>query len=71
MLKAAVEGRLVPTEAAPSSCRITPGQSRLSVPPAGKLYLVRVVVDTGLQADVVATVYRTSKTEKYWRTSLR
>ena len=43
-------------------------QSQVRFPPADKLYLVRVFVDTGPDAEVVATVYRTSKIEKYWRT---
>ncbi len=44
-------------------------QSRMTLPPAGKLYLVRVVVDTGPDAEVIVTVYRTSKIDKYWSTS--
>ena len=41
-------------------------QSRITLPAGGKLYLVRVVVDTGAQADTVVTVYRTSRIDKYW-----
>ena len=41
-------------------------QSRITMPAGGKLYLVRVVVDTGPQADTVVTVYRTSRIERYW-----
>jgi hypothetical protein len=44
-------------------------QSRVSIPPASDVYLVRVVVDTGPQAEMIVTVYRTSKIDKYWRTS--
>jgi hypothetical protein len=32
----------------------------------GKMYLLRVVVAEDEQPPVVVTVYRTSKTEKYW-----
>ena len=35
----------------------------------GTFYLVRVIVDTGSDPPVVVTVYRTSKTDKYWETS--
>jgi hypothetical protein len=42
-------------------------QARISFPPDGAVYLVRVFVDVGLGGDVVVTVYRTSKIEKYWR----
>ena len=41
-------------------------QSRIGLPPGGTLYLVRVVVDSGPEADNVVTVYRTSKIDKYW-----
>jgi len=41
-------------------------QSRIGVPEGGTLYLVRVVVDSGPEADTVVTVYRTSKIDKYW-----
>ena len=32
-----------------------------------KSFLVRVVVDTRAEVDIVITVYRTSKLDKYWR----
>lgn len=32
----------------------------------GKMFLVRAVVDDGVDRAVVVTVYRTSKIEKYW-----
>ena len=41
-------------------------QSRIGMPAGGTLYLVRVVVDSGPDADTVVTVYRTSKIDKYW-----
>ena len=41
-------------------------QSRVGMPAGGTLYLVRVVVDSGPEADTVVTVYRTSKIDKYW-----
>ena len=41
-------------------------QSRIGLPAGGTLYLVRVVVDSGPEADTVVTVYRTSKIDKYW-----
>jgi hypothetical protein len=44
-------------------------QSRVAFPPEGKTYLVRVVVDLGPDALRVVTAYRTSKIEKYWRSS--
>jgi Domain of unknown function (DUF4258) len=34
---------------------------------AGKIYLVRVIVDDTVSPASVVTVYRTSKIEKYWR----
>jgi len=36
------------------------------MPSGGTLYLVRVVVDAGPHDEMVVTVYRTSKIEKYW-----
>jgi hypothetical protein len=42
-------------------------QSRVIDPASGKLHLVRVVVDLEGDADIVVTVYRTSKVRKYWR----
>lgn len=41
-------------------------QSRIAMPAGGKLYLVRVVVDTGPQGETVVTAYRTSRIDKYW-----
>ena len=41
-------------------------QSRINMAEGGKLYLVRLVVDTGAAQDEVVTVYRTSKIDKYW-----
>jgi len=41
-------------------------QSRIGMPAGDTLYLVRVVVDSGPEADIVVTVYRTSKIDKYW-----
>jgi len=43
-------------------------QSRRTLPPHGKEYVIRVVVDTGPHRVTVVTVYRSSKIEKYWRT---
>jgi hypothetical protein len=43
-------------------------QSRVEVEP-GKIYLVRVFIDPADNPPAVITVYRTSKIEKYWRTS--
>ena len=42
-------------------------QSRFVDPASGKLHLVRVVVDLASDAEIVVTVYRTSKVRKYWR----
>ena len=44
-------------------------QSRVPFPPDGRLYLVRVFVDVSSGLETVVTVYRTSKIDKYWRTS--
>jgi Domain of unknown function (DUF4258) len=44
-------------------------QSRFNDPTVGKPYLVRVVVATGTETLKVITVYRTSKINKYWRTT--
>ena len=41
-------------------------QSRLPFAPQGRIYLVRVVVEREEQWDLVVTVYRTSKIQKYW-----
>ena len=41
-------------------------QSRISLPPAGRIYLLRVVVDTEAGGETIVTVYRTSKINKYW-----
>jgi len=40
-------------------------QSRIEF--AGKVYLVRVIVDMDRQPAEVVTVYRTSRIAKYWR----
>jgi hypothetical protein len=34
----------------------------------GKIYLLRVIIDSNRDPPLVITVYRTSKIEKYWRT---
>jgi len=44
-------------------------QARRDDAGTGRSYLIRVVVDTGGESDVVITVYRTSKIEKYWSTT--
>lgn len=41
-------------------------QSRITDEASGKIYLIRVVVDTAMEGDSVVTVYRTSKVDKYW-----
>ena len=43
-------------------------QSRIDVEP-GKIHLVRVFIDPNDNPPAVITVYRTSKIEKYWRTT--
>ena len=35
----------------------------------GKIFLLRAIVDENADPAVVVTVYRTSKIEKYWRTT--
>jgi hypothetical protein len=42
-------------------------QSRTQMESAGKMYLVRVIVDTDKNPHEVVTAYRTSKISKYWR----
>lgn len=42
-------------------------QSRMAFPADGRVYLIRVVVDTAPGTDTIVTVYRTSKIHKYWR----
>jgi hypothetical protein len=42
-------------------------QSRRDDPARGRQFVVRVVVETGAEADTVVTVYRSSKVDKYWR----
>jgi len=44
-------------------------QSRVPFPPSGEVYLVRVVVDLTLDVDTAVTVYRTSRIDKYWRST--
>ncbi len=44
-------------------------QSRIADAASGKLYLVRVVVDSSPEGESVVTVYRTSKIDKYWSTT--
>ena len=44
-------------------------QSRVPFPPADTVYLVRVFVDVAAGTETVVTVYRTSKIDKYWRTT--
>jgi hypothetical protein len=44
-------------------------QSRISGGRAGKVFLVRVVVDIDRNPAEVVTAYRTSKVAKYWETS--
>jgi hypothetical protein len=34
----------------------------------GKIFLLRAIVDDKVEPAIVITVYRTSKTSKYWRT---
>jgi hypothetical protein len=41
-------------------------QSRIADEASGKLYVVRVIVDTAAEGDTVVTVYRSSKIDKYW-----
>jgi len=42
-------------------------QSRRTLPPDGKEYLIRVIVEVTPAATVVITAYRTSRIDKYWR----
>ena len=41
-------------------------QSRITDEASGRLYLLRVVVDTASEGDTVVTACRTSKIDKYW-----
>ena len=45
-------------------------QTRIKFPDSGKIYLVRVFVDTNCDPVEVVTAYRTSKIIKYWREKL-
>ena len=42
-------------------------QSRIVDAASGKLFLVRVIVDSGEHGETIVTVYRTSRIRKYWR----
>jgi hypothetical protein len=42
-------------------------QSRMEYEEPGKIYLLRVFVDTDRRPAEVVTAYRTSKLEKYWK----
>lgn len=42
-------------------------QSKFTDEFVGKEYLLRVIVNPKLEPNVVVTVYKTSKVEKYWR----
>jgi hypothetical protein len=44
-------------------------QSRIADPASGKLYLIRVVVESDEAGETIVTVYRTSRVSKYWRKS--
>ena len=44
-------------------------QSLLPKEPAGRLYLLRVFVDTTLDPPEIVSVYWTSQIERYWRGS--
>ncbi len=54
-----------PEEVLPARSAREVRQSRVSFPPGGKIYLVRVVVDRTAARTKVVTVYRTRKFEKY------
>lgn len=41
-------------------------QAKVTFPPSGEVYLVRVVIEHEEGREVVVTVYRTSKIAKYW-----
>lgn len=57
-----------PEQTIPQSSGRVVLQSRIEFEP-GKTYLVRVFVDPNDQPPAVVTVYRTSKIQKYWRTT--
>lgn len=44
-------------------------QARRRDPRSGREHVVRVIVDTSGETDTVVTVYRSSKLDKYWRTT--
>ncbi|MDR7420374.1 MAG: hypothetical protein QN178_15845 [Armatimonadota bacterium] len=64
-----IEIATVPEQVVP----VRPGrevrQARRGDPKSGREHVVRVVVDTGAEADIVVPVYRSSKLDKYWRTT--
>jgi hypothetical protein len=41
-------------------------QSRVFDPASGKLHLVRVVIESGQEGDMIVTVYRSSQIRRYW-----
>jgi hypothetical protein len=58
-------------EAPEQRLQVRPGrdvlQSRLTLQPEGKTYLIRVFVDVDREPTEVVTAYRTSRIDKYWR----
>jgi hypothetical protein len=56
-----------PEQVVPVSIGREARQSRVTFPPDGGLYLVRVIVDVSAELATAVTVYRTSKVDKYWR----
>lgn len=56
-----------PEQRLPARFRREVRQARFVDGVSGKLFLLRAVVEPGRDADLVVTVYRTSKIAKYWR----
>jgi hypothetical protein len=54
-----------PEQTMAESAGRTAYQSRQNI--GGKMFLVRVIVDSAVDPAVVVTVYRTTKVQKYWR----
>lgn len=55
-----------PQQVFPQDDEITVYQSQLEFE-TGKLYLLRLFINTTIDPAVVVTIYRTSQIKKYWR----
>lgn len=56
-----------PEQVVPARNGLECRQSRFPDASSGKEYLLRVIVNPKITPNLVVTVYKTSKVEKYWR----